>query len=329
MVPKPESKSDSPAALIAAFLDSRADTCNPASCATYRAYLQPFVTWLGDRSLSSMAISGYLADMRARKLSAPTVGGAFRMLKTCCRWLVEQDLLDRDPFVGAGRVKPAPHKRRRRRVYTPEQVITLLTTSAEWIAERQAILTWWPSENPYFLRDARQSRALILLLCDSALRAAEVCALSCGQVRDVEFIVLGKGGHEDEAFMSPLTRAALLDLAGERADDDPLFRDKFLKRCTTRALRACLRHLAARAGVPLVPRPLHAFRHLAAREWLKSGLGDLTIQQLMRHANLATTRLYTDLSPAELAELHGKASPIARWVKAAAAAASDESNEDA
>ena len=308
----------SPSALIAAFLTSRAETCNQASVKTYRAYLQPFLKWLGDRPLSSMAISGYLADMRARKLSAPTIGGAFRMLKTCCRWLVEQEMLDRDPFVGAGRVKPQPQKRRRRKVYTPDQVITLLTTSAEWIAEREEILKWWPSENPYYLRDAIQSRALVLLLCDSALRAAEVCALSCGQVRDAEFIVLGKGGHEDEAFMSPITRAALLDLSGDRADADPLFRDKFLKRCTTRALRSCLRHLAKRAGVPLVPRPLHAFRHLAAREWLKSGLGDLAIQQLMRHANLATTRLYTDLSPAELAELHGKASPIAKWVKAAA-----------
>jgi len=35
---------------------------------------------------------------------------------------------------------------------------------------------------------------------------------------------------------------------------------------------------------------------------------------LMRHANIGTTRIYTDLGPAELAELHGKASPIARWV---------------
>jgi len=265
--------------------------------------------------------------MRVRKLSAPTVGGAFRMLKTMCRWLIEQELLERDPFVGAGRVKPQPHKRRRRKVYSDDQVIKMITVASEWIAERQEVLKWWPSDNPYFLRDAIQAHALVLLLCDSALRAAEVCNLNCGQIRDDEFIVLGKGGHEDAAFMSEITRQALLGLAGDRSDDDPLFRDKFLKRCSTRALRKCIAHLAKRANVPLVPRPLHAFRHLAARQWLKSGLGDLAIQQLMRHANLATTRLYTDLSPAELAELHGKASPIKRWVDAAKAAGEEKDDE--
>jgi site-specific recombinase XerD len=136
-------------------------------------------------------------------------------------------------------------------------------------------------------------------------------------------IVMSKGGHEDSAFISPLTRSALLDLAGDRPDSDPLFRDKFLRRCTTRALRTCLKHLATRAGVPLVPRPLHAFRHLCARNWLKEGLGDLTIQQLMRHSSLNTTRIYTQLDPAELAAIHGKASQIARLV-----ARAQEANED-
>jgi site-specific recombinase XerD len=309
---RPEVQSTS--ALVRAFLESRSDTCNPASQATYRAYLKPFEAWLHGRAISSLTISAYLADCRARKLASATVGGSYRMIKTLCRWLVEQELLERDPFVGAGRVRPLPQKRKRRKVYSDDQVIKMLTVSAEWIEERREVLRWWPSENPYYLRDAIQSRALILLLCDSALRAAEVCSLSCGQIRADEFIVLGKGGHEDPAFMSEITRQALLDLAGDRPDDDALFKDKFQKQCTTRALRTCVRHLATRAGVPLVPRPLHAFRHLAARQWLKSGLGDLTIQQLMRHSSLATTRIYTDLDPAELAQLHGKASPIARWV---------------
>ena len=47
----------------------------------------------------------------------------------------------------------------------------------------------------------------------------------------------------------------------------------------------------------------------------------------MRHANLATTRLYTDLSPAELAELHGKASPIKKWVEAAKARGAETDDE--
>jgi len=306
--------SRSPAALIAAFLDSRSETCNPASIATYRAFLRPFRDYLKDRPISALTISAYLAEQRSRKLAPATIGGSYRMIKTLCRWLTEQDVLERDPFVGAGRVRPIAQKRKRRRIYSEEQVVKLLTTAREWIDERVEVNKWWPSSNPYALRDAQQSYALILLLCDSALRAAEVCALSCGQIRADEMIVLSKGGHEDSAFISPITRQALLSLAGDRPDADPLFRDKFLKRASTRALRKCLAHLAKRADVPLVPRPLHAFRHLCARNWLKEGLGDLTIQQLMRHSSLNTTRIYTQLDPAELAAIHGKASQIARLV---------------
>jgi len=313
--PSTKIESCSPAAQIAAFLESRADTCNPASCATYRAFLRPFRDWLADRPISALTISAYLTDQRTRKLAPATIGGSYRMIKTLCRWLLEQDMIERDPFVGAGRVRPIAQKRKRRRVYTEDQVVKMMVTAQEWIAEREEVARWWPSANPYFLRDAQQSYALILVLCDSALRAAEVCALDCGQIRAEEMIVMSKGGHEDSAFISPLTRAALLSLAADRPDDDPLFRDKFLKRCTTRALRKCLAHLATRADVPLVPRPLHGFRHFAARNWLKEGLGDLVIMQLMRHQNLATTRIYTQLDPAELAQIHGKASQIARLVK--------------
>lgn len=323
MVPHVSPESRSPSALIGLFLDSRSDTCNPASIATYRAFLRPFRDFLNDRPISALTISAYLAEQRAKKLAPATIGGSYRMIKTLCRWLVEHDLIERDPFVGAGRVRPIAQKRKRRRVYTEDQVVKMISTARDWIAEREEVARWWPSENAYYLRDARQSYALILLLCDSALRAAEVCALDCGQIREDEMIVMSKGGHEDSAFISPLTRSALLDLASDRPDADPLFRDKFLRRASTRALRKCLAHLAKKADVPLVPRPLHAFRHLCARNWLKEGLGDLAIQQLMRHSSLNTTRIYTELDPAELAAIHGKASPIARLV-----ARSKEESED-
>jgi len=200
----PEARSSSE--LIAQFLESRSESCNPASCATYRAFLRPFRDFLSERPISSLTISAYLSEQRARKLAPATIGGSYRMIKTLCRWLLEQDLLERDPFVGAGRVRPIAQKRKRRRVYTEEQVVKLMTVAQDWIAEREEVNRWWPSDNPYFLRDARQSYALVLLLCDSALRAAEVCALDCGQIREEEMIVMSKGGHEDSAFISPLTR---------------------------------------------------------------------------------------------------------------------------
>lgn len=317
MFPSPSPIDRSSSALITLFLESRADTCNDASQATYTAYLRQFDTWLAGRPISAMIISAFLTEKRGHKLANATLGNYYRMLKTMGRWLFECAYLDSDPFAGVGRVKPPVQKRKRRKVYTDEQVIALLMTTHNRIIERTEAHKWRPSHNPYYLRDALQARALILLLSDSALRAAEVCDLKCGQVRAEEFIVLGKGGHEDAAFISEVTRTVLIALAGDRPDDAPLFIDVDRKKCSTVALRGCLRRMAARADVPLVERPLHAFRHMTARNWLKSGLQDLTIRQLMRHSQLSTTRLYTELDAAELAAIHARVSPIARLLAAA------------
>lgn len=321
MLPKKEPLS--PEEQIEAFLASRAATCNQASQDTYAAYLRQLAEWLEARPISALTVGAYLTDLRGRKLATATLGNHYRMIKTCCRWLVEHEYIDADPFTGAGRVRAPAQKRKRRQVYTEAQVVLLLVTARAQIEERDEGQRWKNSKNPYMLRDALQAYALVLLLCDSALRAGEVCALNCGQIRQEEMIVLGKGGHEDAAFMTSFTRRALLALAEDRPDNDPLFRDKFLQRCTARALRGCLRHIAQAAGVPLVPRPLHAFRHFAARQWLRSGLGDLTIRQLMRHSQLATTRLYTELDAVELAQLHAGASPVERMLDAAKAAERD------
>jgi site-specific recombinase XerD len=102
----------------------------------------------------------------------------------------------------------------------------------------------------------------------------------------------------------------LLELAGDRADDAPLFRDWNNRPCSTRGLRGILQRLARRAAVELPERPLHAFRHYAARQWVKAKVPDLVIRQLMRHEALSTTQIYTELSAEELAELHAEASAI-------------------
>ncbi len=117
--------------------------------------------------------------------------------------------------------------------------------------------------------------------------------------------------------MTDLTRATLHQLAGDRDDDAPLFRNWTGERCTVDALRSILQRVARRANVRLPPRPLHSFRHYAAREWLRNKLGDQAIQQMMRHKDITTTQLYTKLPPDQLAELHAEASPIARLVAAA------------
>ncbi|HSH82258.1 MAG TPA: tyrosine-type recombinase/integrase, partial [Herpetosiphonaceae bacterium] len=72
------------------------------------------------------------------------------------------------------------------------------------------------------------------------------------------------------------------------------------------------KRLAERAGVTLPGRPLHAFRHYAAQNWVKERLSDLAIKQLMRHSSLVTTQIYTRLDTDDLARLHEASSPVDR-----------------
>jgi integrase/recombinase XerC len=300
------------------FLASREWTCNARSIVQYRQCLKTFGAFVLSKPLVPPTIEAYLAARKAQGLSVATLQNEHRMLKTYCRWLVAETLLEADPFSGAGRVRAPAHKRRRRRTYSDEQISSMLAAPAPVAANKRSDSTRvrWSKDGP-LEREHAQSRALVLLLVDSAMRAGEVAALSCGDLYSDELIVHSKGDHEDVAFITAPTRAALLTLCEGRADEAPLFRDWHGRRCTVRALRGLLERLADRAGVELPPRPLHAFRHYAARQWLKAGREDLIIRQFMRHSQLATTQIYTELDASELAELHAASSPIQRLLSQA------------
>lgn len=297
---------------IDAFLTGRTDRCQPNTLATYRHYLQHYARWVGARSpYAAATIRGYIA-VRQPVDRNDTLRNRVRFLRLLCAWLVEVGELEYSPFEGRDRVRTPVRKRARRDVYTEDEVVALLraTGPAQWkLAERVSNRRQWTPNGP-LEREALQGRALVLLLVDSALRAAEAASLTCGAIRAALLDVRSKGGHLDKAFVSAETRAALLELAGDRADEAPLFRDWNNRPCSTRGLRGILQRLARRAAVELPERPLHAFRHYAARQWVKAKVPDLVIRQLMRHESLTTTQIYTELSPEELAKLHAEASTI-------------------
>lgn len=305
-----------PADLAAAFLASRKECCTPATLAGYTSNLRAFITWLDGRPITAETIRAYLAALRARGLSETTVDNQFRQLKTMCRWLFDESLLDLDPFSGRGRVRRPERKRVHRTTYADSDIVRLLMASGpiRWKADRITDRRQWTPGGP-LEREAIQGRALVLLLVDSALRATEACSLTCGAIRAAEPVVRGKGGHVLPFFVSEETRAVLRELAGDRPDDAPLFRDWHGGACDAKQLRTALRRLARRAGVRLPPRPLHAFRHWAARYWKACGLSDLVIKDLMRHTSIQTTQIYTGgPNVRNLAHQHANASPIARFL---------------
>ncbi len=319
---------DATASQLRDFLTSRS-FCRPTTRKLYTSFVRSFGRHVQERPIDGASCTAYLQHLRDRGVANATLHNAYRHLKTLCRWLVEHDRIAQNPFVGKGRVPVIRVELTWQRTLPESAVIQLLATTYKvprWKRERRTTRAqWWP-EGP-LAREALQGRALVLLLVDSAMRAGEICKLRCDDVRQWQLVVDGKGGHKGPGLMTPLTRETLVELAGDRDDSDPLFRNWVGGRCTVGTLRSILVRLARRAGVRLPPRPLHSFRHYAAREWLRNKVSDQAIQQMMRHKDITTTQLYTKLPPDQLAELHAEASPVARLLAAAQHAVTDTTSD--
>jgi integrase/recombinase XerC len=170
-----------------------------------------------------------------------------------------------------------------------------------------------PTDAPLGLRD----RALLELFYSSGLRLAEVCAL---RWTDLDFAqglvtVLGKGSKQR---VVPVGSHALKALAEWRialhrnvADRQFVFPGRTDKPITSRAIQLRLRQLARRQGVFKRVHP-HLLRHSFASHMLESS-GDLrAVQELLGHADIATTQIYTHLDFQHLAKVYDAAHPRAK-----------------
>ncbi len=159
------------------------------------------------------------------------------------------------------------------------------------------------------LRSARD-RAILELFFSTGLRLAELCALD--RYLDLgrgEFTVRGKGGKLRVVFLSARARQALTDYLKRRSDADPaLFvslsrQGKILGRITPRAVERTVEARARAAGIPGRVHP-HMLRHGFATDLLINGADLRAVQELLGHANVSTTQIYTHLTNRELREIH-------------------------
>ncbi len=162
---------------------------------------------------------------------------------------------------------------------------------------------------------AARNRAIVELLYSSGLRLAEAQQLS---VRDLDTAqgvvrVMGKGNKER---IVPVGKAAIeairtyLALTGGRSIADPLFLSRnggrLSRRQMQRAVSALLESVARGEGLSV-----HALRHTFATHMLDAGADLLAVKELLGHASLSTTRLYTHTSRERLARTYRQAHPRA------------------
>ncbi len=178
-------------------------------------------------------------------------------------------------------------------------------------ADEMTALVEVPGDEP----DAVRDRALLELLYSSGLRVSELCGVRWRDL-DAEGGLLRVTGKGSKTRIVPVGAKALEALAALReldrcADGDPLVRGRGGKPLTPNGVRARLKKRAQQQGVWKRVYP-HLMRHSCASHLLESS-GDLrAVQELLGHADIATTQIYTHLDFQHLAKVYDAAHPRAR-----------------
>ena len=181
-------------------------------------------------------------------------------------------------------------------------------------ADRMAKLLDIPGDSTIVNRD----RAILELLYSSGLRLAELTDLDLDDVdvRDATVRVTGKGNKDR---IVPVGRHALAALARWRksrgdfasADEKALFVSNRGHRISKRSVQSRVAHWARRQGIDAKVFP-HLFRHSFATHLLESSHDLRGVQELLGHANISTTQVYTHLDFQHLAQIYDQTHPRAR-----------------
>jgi integrase/recombinase XerD len=283
------------------FLALAAARLAPRTVEAYRRDLAALTAFLGHGPTAASAdeLEGYLAALRAQGLAPATIARRTAALRSFYRHQV---------LLGARRDNPAAELELPRRRRTLPR--TLSAGEALRLIEAAAGTT------PRSLRD----RALVELLYGAGLRVSEALGLEKGAVDlDNRLVrVLGKGRKER---IVPLARGTAESLRRYLAHGRP-FLDRrhrpelFLNARGGALTRAgaflLLRRLAEQGGLEPERVHPHLLRHSFATHLLEGGADLRSVQEMLGHADLATTELYTHVSDRRRRELYFRAHPHAQ-----------------
>jgi len=247
-----------------------------------------------DRSL----LRNYLAELDEAGYVKASIARRVSELRSFGDFLVREDVLERNPF----RAISAPR--------VPQRLPQYLT-----VAEVEMLLAAPDTSTPLGLRN----RAIIEVLYAAGLRVSELVGMD---VADVDLAqghvrVTGKGGKERIGLLGkPAMRAVRAYLEGGRPEllgrrsAGALWLNHRGGRLTTRGVAMILSKLSKRAGVRTHVSP-HVLRHSFATHLLDGGADLRVVQELLGHANLSTTQIYTHVSQSRAREVYVQAHPRA------------------
>lgn len=254
--------------------------------------------WTEVAALETRALRGHLAQRRAQGLGNASAARELSALKALLAYARAQTGQEDNP---AARLRGPRVKKGLPRPVTPDDAANLADSVGEFANE-----DWIGARD----------RAVLLLMYGAGLRIAEALSLTGRDLPLRETLtVTGKGGKQRIVPLVPLVRSAVAEYTAacpwpiER--DAPIFRGArggplgqgMVQKATARARKAL--------GLPATATP-HALRHSFATHLLGAGADLRSLQELLGHASLGSTQIYTRVDAAKMLEAYRAAHPRER-----------------
>ena len=271
--------------------------------AAYRRDLALLVELAGTAALDTLEshhIRRFVAQLHARGLSGRSLARVLSAWRGFYRWLGLRGEASQNPVAG---LRPPKSPRALPRALSPDEANALLEPTGDDLLD---------------LRD----QAIFELFYSSGLRLAELDGLDVNCLADVaagEIRVLGKRGKTRIVPVGARAREAIAAWAARRGellkaangDETALFLGRNGRRLSMRTIQSRLKRRALLLGLPTHVHP-HMLRHSFASHVLQSS-GDLrAVQEMLGHASIASTQVYTHLDFQHLAKVYDAAHPRAK-----------------
>lgn len=271
---------------------------SPHTILNYKLDLQgfnKFITGTDLEKIDYLSLRKYLAVLKEKNLGNRTVGRRLSSLRSFFKFLTRESYIKTNPMLMLSSPKLEKHLPS---FMTEDEVYKLIESA--FAKDKDDLLG---------LRD----RAILEAFYSSGLRISELVGLNLDDIDFISGILKIRGKGKKERIV-PMGETALLAirryLDKRKKQAEGIFLNNNGRRITSRGVRFVLVKYLKAAGVkPGVS--AHTFRHSFATHLLNRGADLRTVQELLGHANLSTTQIYTHLTTEKLKSVYDKAHPHA------------------
>jgi integrase/recombinase XerD len=272
----------------------------PNTIAAYQRDLRQYREFLGGREPTEEEVAGFISALRREGLADSTVARKLASIRGLHRFLVVEGMAETDPtalITGPRRPDPFP------KALSIDRAIALVEAPGN---ERVA---------------ARRDSALLEFLYATGARVSETVNVDLGHVDldDRVVIVTGKGNKQRVVPLGGKAVAAIrawlpdrLSLVRRDVGGDPLFVNLRGGRLTRQGVFDIVKRHAPAADIPPDEVSPHVLRHSAATHMVEGGADLRTVQEMLGHATITTTQVYTRVSHAHVMEIYVEAHPRSR-----------------